>query len=896
MGMRMRATALTLLLCLSLALPLSQAIENANFATPHGEGTFTVGEADIWWVGEDDEPHGARMYYPATTANGTAPPIDNTSGPFPVLIWIGDESEDADNYGWIGTRLASAGIIVLSLPPDWNAGDTYVQIKDIVRLLLRLADNDQNGSFPFDPDNMRDAFDLEHWGVGGHGLGAIQAADAQLVISNGLALWMPHPPRAMIGLGLTLETTFVPAQVYGAAPDPGMGLYLTGTADELSEPSINVERYLEDSEDAWHYLQVVGGNHVQYQDDIGFVEDWLDGDATLSQQEQQDHATDHIIPYLNLMLKGDHASWRDATSRESNWQMPTDSNAYIAENLSTAHFFPIDLPPGAAVTEGEGSAGREVNATLRLTHRDGSRPSNITVRCEVIEGGDWWDSADYSGFGLVESGTYVTDAPSGPWSEANCAVSTEGVPPGNRTLRVSVDWFGMPSFIDIDFFRENRDPVIADPLPVISIPQHGQASLNLTSVASDPDGTALRFFEVAQNQTDHILCSLLVDTLTCEHVGESEWTGSTNVSVMVVDPYGTNSIQIATFQVEVLPVDDPVQQIRGIPAMEMIEDEPTRVLSMAAYFEDPEGAPIVIENATSIEGVTFEAQASTLSITLAANWNGEVRVEMWVSDGTTEPISAFFDLNVASVVDPPRLFISELSLTEDTPIEIPLSELGWDEDGDEVQFRVSGGDGNLSVTVLLEVLRIVPATDWSGVSTGWNITVESGDGSVSAIIDIHVTPFNDPAQVTWGSLPPIEDDAVELIFAVHDPDGALPWDVRYRWDVEGWRNAGTICTVYSSSEWECDVNLSTAQLTPGSHRLSLQIDEGGRWTEEKSYFLLISTPPEESDDPVESAEKTVRDEPFSIWVVAIGTSIAIAAIAGLYMLVALTRDEDSSGG
>jgi hypothetical protein len=78
--------------------------------------------------------------------------------------------------------------------------------------------------------------------------------------------------------------------------------------------------------------------------------------------------------------------------------------------------------------------------------------------------------------------------------------------------------------------------------------------------------------------------------------------------------------------------------------------------------------------------------------------------------------------------------------------------------------------------------------------------------------------------------------------------------------------------------------------------LSLQIDEGGMWTEEKSYFLSISAPPEETDDPVESAEKTVREEPFSIWVVAIGTSIAIAAIAGLYMLVALTRDEDSPGG
>ena len=55
-----------------------------------------------------------------------------------------------------------------------------------------------------------------------------------------------------------------------------------------------------------------GANHYQYQDTSSFLEDFNDGDASLTQEEQIDHAMEHILPYFDLTLRGDHSKFRDA--------------------------------------------------------------------------------------------------------------------------------------------------------------------------------------------------------------------------------------------------------------------------------------------------------------------------------------------------------------------------------------------------------------------------------------------------------------------------------------------------------------------------------------------------------------------------------------------------------
>ena len=161
-----------------------------------------------------------------------------------------------------------------------------------------------------DPENMRDAFDLHHWGFGGHGLGAKQAAQCQMILSGAWSEFISLPlPTALVALGLENVNTDITDELLGPSPQPGMGLYLTGTLDNLAKANTNVEQWLDDQSIPWHYMSVVGANHVQYQDESGWWDGFNDGTATMNRSYQHEHALNHILPYLDLMLKGEHEQW-----------------------------------------------------------------------------------------------------------------------------------------------------------------------------------------------------------------------------------------------------------------------------------------------------------------------------------------------------------------------------------------------------------------------------------------------------------------------------------------------------------------------------------------------------------------------------------------------------------
>ena len=112
------------------------------------------------------------------------------------------------------------------------------------------------------------------------------------------------------------------------------------------------------------------------------------------------------------MLKGEHEQWLQATNRESNWQAPSDSDAYIYEDLSSARFMPIEANT-SDVNEFEGNMGRLVSLTTKLTHRNGELPFGTTVRCTIEEGGDWWDPADYANFEINSTGVFTSSIENG---------------------------------------------------------------------------------------------------------------------------------------------------------------------------------------------------------------------------------------------------------------------------------------------------------------------------------------------------------------------------------------------------------------------------------------------------------------------------------------------------
>ena len=83
--------------------------------------------------------------------------------------------------------------------------------------------------------------------------------------------------------------------------------------------------------------EVVGADHYQYQDSTSFLEGLQDGDASITQDEQNSIASQHITAYLDL-LRGSHVHFRTAFNRPLGPHVVSDSDAYIVEDLSDGQF------------------------------------------------------------------------------------------------------------------------------------------------------------------------------------------------------------------------------------------------------------------------------------------------------------------------------------------------------------------------------------------------------------------------------------------------------------------------------------------------------------------------------------------------------------------------------
>ena len=87
-----------LILCAMLLLAShTSAASDSDFSEVFEEGNFPASSHGLIWSDQNNVTHFGQMYYPATT-QGTATPIDNTSGPYPLLIWIGADGEANDQY------------------------------------------------------------------------------------------------------------------------------------------------------------------------------------------------------------------------------------------------------------------------------------------------------------------------------------------------------------------------------------------------------------------------------------------------------------------------------------------------------------------------------------------------------------------------------------------------------------------------------------------------------------------------------------------------------------------------------------------------------------------------------------------------------------------------------
>ena len=739
--------------------------EDSNFQPPHSGPDFPVGYIDFSVNQQGPPGQDHRLVYPAMVAGEDSEVAGN--GPFPWMVLIVDENESPDNYMLLCSRIAQAGTMVYipSWPTNLESMEDFVSQLEEIQEWIHNANQSNEAVL-----GMFGSVDESHWGLIGHGVGADLATNGYINWLSTATNQTAQPPRAIVGLALEVDEVNEPLTIQ--APAPNIGLFITGSADEVAPATEHVLPVLENVDGfAWQILHSLGANHYQYQDSSSFLEDFNDGDASLTQEEQLDHAMEHVLPYLDLTLRGDHSSFREAFNRPNDVDTVTDSNGYVDEDFDEAQLIPLSTPISLNGTLFSPTDDAVFVASWSMRNGDqyDDIPSNWTVTAECM--------LDNS---TVVSGVINND-------EARCVVPMGGVSPGAHQIKLKVFVEGGSGFIAFDFNRTN-DPIgLIDPYPELLVPQRGYAHLDSSEIAIDPDGQAIEIINATLlDNESHFNVIIDADLLgfTLTHSLDEEWEGATRIALELKAGGAILDILNVTLNASILPINDPLIQISTVGQQVVDEDSPAVWFDASQYISDPEGAPLSMEINGLLQGEGellawfVEPSNDTIRFTPLPNANGAEVFTLSASDGFNTPLSIDVPFRVNAMNDAFDVTESawDIALEEEGTLLLSLLDFAVDTDGDALVWELeSEGSTKSQMAISGQELLISALIDVNGIDNGWWLNVTDGDDVFEKRITLTISPEPDRPILSNGSITKTSDDMLLLqwVWSDTDPDSEM---------------------------------------------------------------------------------------------------------------------------
>ena len=769
-GLANHMSARSLVLCGLLVLATFSGVqafpeEDSNFQPPHSGPDFPVGYIDFSVNQQGPPGQDHRLVYPAMVAGEDSEVAGN--GPFPWMVLIVDENESPDNYMLLCSRIAQAGTMVYipSWPTNLESLEDFVSELEEIQEWIHNANQSNEAVL-----GMFGSVDESHWGLIGHGVGAVLATNGYINWLSTATNQTAQPPRAIVGLALEVDEVNEPLTIQ--APAPNIGLFITGSADEVAPATEHVLPVLENVDGfAWQILHSLGANHYQYQDSSSFLEDFNDGDASLTQEEQLDHAMEHVLPYLDLTLRGDHSSFREAFNRPNDVDTVTDSNGYVDEDFDEAQLIPLSTPISLNGTLFSPTDDAVFVASWSMRNGDqyDDIPSNWTVTAECM--------LDNS---TVVSGVINND-------EARCVVPMGGVSPGAHQIKLKVFVEGGSGFITFDFNRTN-DPIgLIDPHPELLVPQRGYAHLDSSEIAIDPDGQAIEIINATLlDNESHFNVIIDADLLgfTLTHSLDEEWEGTTRIALELKAGGAILDILNVTLNASILPINDPLIQISTVGQQVVDEDSPAVWFDASQYISDPEGAPLSMEINGLLQGEGellawfVEPSNDTIRFTPLPNANGAEVFTLSASDGFNTPLSIDVPFRVNAMNDAFDVTESawDIALEEEGTLLLSLLDFAVDTDGDALVWELeSEGSTKSQMAISGQELLISALIDVNGIDNGWWLNVTDGDDVFEKRITLTISPEPDRPILSNGSITKTSDDTLLLqwVWSDADPDSEM---------------------------------------------------------------------------------------------------------------------------
>ena len=662
-----------------------------------------------------------RLTYPAISEGEETNMAQN--GPFAVVVFYADGGEEIDQYSWLGNELSLWGYICLIVEDEVSWESVEYQLSGW-----------NNGSYSSVPGAIN-MFALDYISLGGHGTGAHFAAE---IVKSG-----DYEIDGLFGLGLDGSSSDHTQSV--VLSRPSSALFLTGTTDNIAPANENVMSYLNTWPGAWQVMHARGANHIGYQESDTFFERLADGDSTMGRDGQQKHALDHILPYLNLSLKGDDSAYQIAFNREDK-SVSLDSDAYIDEDLSRSRLYDMQDITSDLMSV---MLNQSFNVSANVTMRDGATAYG-NVSCNLPSG--------EVVAGLLQNGV------------ASCEINGSSILPGPALIELNVHDNSFSDWLEIYVDRIGMPMEITTPIPVIYLDQHSSVIVNPDIFASDPDGENIVFSSanLLENNQNRLSLTNSGSELNISHVADQEWDG--NISINLTLSTGDEFVNLTT-NITVLPINDPVFQLETIPQQKSIEDGGSIIVDFADYVRDPEGEPLLVSTERDYPGIRIETTQSSVLIDPQTHWNGAELIEFSVSDGVTQPLQIFVPINIEPVDDMIEFSSDSFSIEfdEDETLLVNLENYTINVDDDVLTYTVTGQSDILGYSLSGSELLLAGNPNLFG-SASYTINVSDGFNSTTALFNVKVNSVPDLPTVSISTID-VDRDFVSVLWTISDNDG-----------------------------------------------------------------------------------------------------------------------------
>ncbi|CAH7296348.1 Polymer-forming cytoskeletal family protein [Vibrio chagasii] len=491
--------------------------------------------------------------------------------------------------------------------------------------------------------------------------------------------------------------------------------------------------------DTYITVDVLPINDVPVSGDLAYsVEE--DGSITLSQEQLLSQANDvdgDDLTASNLMVNGDATV---TANDDGSFTITPDANFNGDIDLT------FDINDGADTLVA--TADLTVNPVNDLPQPQDQTFSigedgvlNFTDE-DLLTGATDIDGDDLSVEGVTYTGAdgVLTDNGDGSYSFAPNENFNGDV---NFSFDVSDGTDTVQANIDVSVTPENDPPVAGS----TSYTVHEDNSITISDEqlltnSSDIEGD-VAVDSVTYSGTDGVFEDNGDGTYT--FLPNENFNGEVSLDVVVADEDGAT--EATTAGITVLEVNDP--PIAGVTSYSVNEDEVITISSeqLLANASDIEGEVAIDSvNYTDSDGIFTDNGDGTFSFAPNANFDGDVSLDVVVTDEDGAIATTTANIDVLPVNDAPVSGELAYSVDEDGSINLSQEQLlaqAGDVDGDDLSASNLTVDGNATVTANDDgSFTITPDADFNG-DIDLNFDITDGDATIQATADLTVNPVND---------------------------------------------------------------------------------------------------------------------------------------------------------